>query len=319
MYSKDIYSKKETPGKWETNINNVINYISAHLDRNPTLEELSKVACFSRFHFHRIFKALIGETVGEFTRRLQLEKAAGLLMYNPSLSITSIALECGFSSSQNFSKAFKIFFTKTPSGFREEFKNSNPGNIISKLGKAKNDTMHYNSVKDSPNMSFHLNIEENLSDFVVIKTVPDLPVVYVRQLGEYTYDLLLPLFNSLLKWAGARKLLNESTMIFGVCWDYIAVTADQRCRYDACITIPADYAVGKEVNRQIIKGGTYGVYRGVVKNNNFHYHWNRFLNQWLPVSGFEPDNKPCFEVITNILQGVPQETYDLQIWLPLKK
>src|SRR6476619_5372019 len=86
-------------------INRVIDHLRGNLDRPVKLEELAKVACFSEFHFHRIFGAVAGETVNNFTNRLRLEKAARLLRYTER-KLTDIALECGFSSSATFSRAF---------------------------------------------------------------------------------------------------------------------------------------------------------------------------------------------------------------------
>ena len=76
-------------------INRVIDYLRGNLDRQVKLEELAKVACFSEFHFHRIFSAVSGETLNNFTNRLRLEKAARLLRYS-DYSLTDIALDCGF-------------------------------------------------------------------------------------------------------------------------------------------------------------------------------------------------------------------------------
>lgn len=84
-----------------------MNFISRNLDRDLSLEEVAGVASFSMFHFHRIFKAVVGETVAGFTRRLRLEFAANRLLSNQHEDITTIAIDCGFSSSQNFAKAFR--------------------------------------------------------------------------------------------------------------------------------------------------------------------------------------------------------------------
>src|SRR5215467_6244799 len=97
-------------------INRVIDYIRDNLDCTVTLEELAKVACFSEFHFHRIFSAVSGETLNNFTNRLRLEKAARLLRYSDR-SLTDIALDCGFSSSATFSRAFRSGYDTSPSQF----------------------------------------------------------------------------------------------------------------------------------------------------------------------------------------------------------
>ena len=82
------------------------------------LGELAQVACFSEFHFHRIFGAVSSETLNNFTNRLRLEKAARLLRYSEQ-SLTDIALDCGFSSSATFSRAFRSGYDTSPSQFRK--------------------------------------------------------------------------------------------------------------------------------------------------------------------------------------------------------
>jgi AraC family transcriptional regulator len=47
-------------------------HIQEHLDEALDLEELARVACFSSFHFHRVFAAMTGETIADHVRRLRL-------------------------------------------------------------------------------------------------------------------------------------------------------------------------------------------------------------------------------------------------------
>jgi AraC family transcriptional regulator len=95
-----------------------MDYISRHLDRDLSLEEIARAASFSKFHFHRIFKAVVGETVAGFTRRLRLERAANRLVACSRDDITKIAMDCGFSNSQNFATAFRQHFGVTPTAYR---------------------------------------------------------------------------------------------------------------------------------------------------------------------------------------------------------
>jgi len=91
-------------------INLVINHIEENLDQKLSLADLARIASFSPFHFHRIFGAIMGERLNHYIQRLRIEKASAKLIYNPSLSITEIALECGFNSSASFARAFKDHF-----------------------------------------------------------------------------------------------------------------------------------------------------------------------------------------------------------------
>ena len=88
-------------------INRVIDYVEANIDKELTLSELAEVALFSPFHFHRIFSAIVGETLNGFIQRLRIEKAATMLVQNPKKSITEIAFDCGFSGSSAFARAFR--------------------------------------------------------------------------------------------------------------------------------------------------------------------------------------------------------------------
>ena len=111
-------AKTHANSEYAQRINRVIDYLRGNLDRQVKLKELARVACLSEFHFHRIFGAVSGETLNNFTNRLRLEKAARLLRYSDQ-SVTDIALDCGFSSSATFSRAFRSGYDTSPSQFRK--------------------------------------------------------------------------------------------------------------------------------------------------------------------------------------------------------
>src|ERR1700675_1204202 len=111
-------SKTHASSEYSQRIDRVIDYLRENLHRQVKLGELAHVACFSEFHFHRIFGAVSGETLNNFTNRLRLEKAARLLRYSDQ-SLTDIALDCGFSSSAAFSRAFRYGYDTSPSQFRK--------------------------------------------------------------------------------------------------------------------------------------------------------------------------------------------------------
>lgn len=106
-------------GYYQSRINQVIDYIDQHLAEQLDLDRLAEVASFSRFHFHRIFRAHVGESVGQYVSRLRVEKSTRLLTYHSSKPITEIALDCGFSSSATFARAFKAMFGMSATEFRE--------------------------------------------------------------------------------------------------------------------------------------------------------------------------------------------------------
>jgi AraC family transcriptional regulator len=100
-------------------INRVIDHIDAHLADPLDLETLAAVAHFSAFHFHRIFRTMTGETLGDWVRRRRLEIAAGRLVSSPGTSATRIALDVGFASPEVFTRAFRAYFGVTPGAWRQ--------------------------------------------------------------------------------------------------------------------------------------------------------------------------------------------------------
>jgi len=104
---------------YQRRIDSVVSYICAHLDEPLTVELLSEVAGFSKFHFHRQFTEHTGLTVGHFVRLTRLKRAAYQLAFDPKRRIIDVALEAGFSAPESFARAFKEVQGQTPSDFRQ--------------------------------------------------------------------------------------------------------------------------------------------------------------------------------------------------------
>ena len=102
--SNDRRQRRQRRAEYIARVDRVIDYVERHLDEELSLDKLASVACFSRFHFHRIFGAVMGETLHQFIGRLRVERAALQLVSNPSKSITEIAFDCGFSGPAPFAR-----------------------------------------------------------------------------------------------------------------------------------------------------------------------------------------------------------------------
>jgi AraC family transcriptional regulator len=182
-----------------------MNFISQNLDKELSLEEIARAASFSMFHFHRIFKVVVGETVSEFTRRLRIEWAANLLLSNRYDDITAIAVDCGFSSSQNFAKAFRKYFNMTPSAYRK----SKAGNKVSKDENA----FSLRTVYAPDNVSINpMKIERRNIMNAEVRAMPEYNVAYVRKIGPYGKETCEQAFGELMKWAGPRGYVRSGKM-----------------------------------------------------------------------------------------------------------
>src|SRR5574337_1054999 len=109
-------------------MNKVLVYIQSNIDRSMNLEALAAVAHFSLFHFHRIFRACIGETVYDHIRRLRLEKAVQKLYYSEQ-TVTEIALSAGYETPAAFTREFKKQFGKNPTEYKKMKRQSLPAHL----------------------------------------------------------------------------------------------------------------------------------------------------------------------------------------------
>jgi len=279
-------------------LNKVIDYIHAQLDQLLSLNTLADVAGFSPFHFHRIFKGLAGETLGEYIQRARLERAANLLLYRPQDTVLQIALGCGFTSAAIFSRAFKAHFGLSPSQFRRQAKR-NPGQVESKQGQDVRRPLLYNEGSFPITLTERMELPMN----VQIKVLPGFHVAYIRHLYGYSKGVpsqqISAAFQRVCQWAGARDLVGPNTLVMGIPYDNPDVTPNDKCRYDACVTVPPEAAADGEIGVQDIPGGKYAVRRLEVSASEAHkigQAVDRLYGEWLPGSGYQVDERPPLEI-----------------------
>lgn len=98
----------------------VLNKGFSQTEKQLTLVEMAQLSGWSRFHFHRQFKSVTGETPKQFELRLRVERAA-VLLQSSTKQIVDIALETGFSSHEVFSRAFRRQFKISPRAYRAKY------------------------------------------------------------------------------------------------------------------------------------------------------------------------------------------------------
>lgn len=95
----------------------VCRYINEHYMENLTLDEVSSLAGFSKYHFARIFKSFAHISFYKYLNQKRIAHAEHLLS-NPEYSVTEIALQCGFTSLSAFIRMFRQIKGCTPTQFR---------------------------------------------------------------------------------------------------------------------------------------------------------------------------------------------------------
>lgn len=291
---------------YKSRINKVIDFVNENLDRAIPLDELAEVAYFSPYHFHRIFVAVTGESVNDFTNRVRLEKTARLLRYGKN-AIADIGGECGFSSASTFSRAFKQHFGISPSAYRKGAPIEN-----SKIRK------ELFPVKD-----YHCNMtgEEIIEKFpITVKDFPDRRVAYIRVLDSYREGVVIKAFEDLVGWAKRADLFDSET-IFGMSVDDPMVTPKEIYRYEVCITIPEDFKVEKNdvVETMTLSKCKYAVASVSGTFNEVATVTNYMFNDWIINSDFEPEHQPGMEVFRDKENVCNWEYFELDLCVPVKK
>ena len=309
--------------EYRARINRVMDYIERTIDKPFTLEELAGVAAFSPFHFHRIFSAMTGETLARFIQRVRLERAASQLVANPRKTITGIALDCGFSGSATFARAFREAFGVSASEWRAT--RSKRGNSDRKESQTNG-----NGGKESPASSMYFDTVTRqfawriaMNEIPVKVEVQDFPertVAYVRHTGPYKGDSALfeRLFNKLCTWAGPRNLIIPGeTLFFAVYHDNPDITVEDKLRISICLTIPENTPVENDIGMMTIAGGKYAVAHFELQPTQYMEAWNAVYGDWLPQSGYQPDDRPCFEMYQADMM-TPDGKHIVDICVPVK-
>jgi AraC family transcriptional regulator len=305
-------------------INRVIDHIDRNISKDLGLEDLARVAHFSRFHFHRIFHALVGETLNAFIQRLRLERAANQLTDNPKKSITAVALDCGFSGSAAFARAFKERFGMSASEWREGLSRAGSKNgqakskgrqTIRKKGKEPAAASGY-PVREE-NRERRQRTVNKMRFQVEVKELPELNVAYIRHVGPF--QGVAGAFDRLMRWAGPRGLVRfPETKVLAVYHDNPDITETDKLRSSACITVPPETAAEGEIGRMKIPGGLFAVARFEIAPTEFGDAWDAFMCNWLPESGYQPDDRMCYEVYLNNPKDHPQGKFIIEIHEPIR-
>jgi AraC family transcriptional regulator len=273
----------------------VLLHIQRHLDDSLDLNELAGVAAFSPYHFHRVFRGMVGESVGGHVRRLRLERAA-MELKTGDRPVIQIALDAGYASHEAFTRAFRSSFGVAPSGFREK----HAPEILASV---------------DPNV-FQPTEPEDPAMKVELRQMKPLRVAFLRHIGPY--DQCGDAWDRLMTWAGSDGLVGAGTQFIGMCWDDPEITPPEKVRYDACVTIDRDIRPAGALGVQEIAGGPYAMTTHIGPYEEFAKTYVKLIGQWAPRSGRELRPLPCLEFYLNSPENTDPEDLVTDIYLPLE-
>jgi AraC family transcriptional regulator len=287
-------------------VNRAIDHIVRNLAQPLRLEEVSSAACFSPFHFHRIFKALLGETLNQFVKRQRLERALQLMSHAPQRSLTDVALDCGFSSSSDFSRTFKQRYGLPPSKFDlESFRSARRDEFESVLSRQDG----------SPRLAT-LPAGQNPDGFEVkLRDLPARTVAYIRVLAPYREGVAQAACERLLAWAIERGLADGQWL--GYMWEEPEIVDLADCRYDVALVVD-DVEPAGEIGRfgfppmrvaEVVLSGDIALEARAID-------W--IYKTWLPHSGYVPDDQPAFEAWIGRPFAYGNKHFEIACQLPVK-
>ena len=308
-------------------VNAAVDFIERHLAEDMSLEQLAEVAHFSAFHFHRIFAALVGETVSRFVRRLRLERAATLLVQQPSRSITEIATTCGLHNPSSFARSFREMFGMSASDWREggylTHEDASGTSVLDLLGNLVASNDGYGVVRtrvDDSGPVWWIECGDLAPTQVEIVDVPDLEVAYVRHTGPYqgAPEVFAAIFDKLMTWAVPRGLVTDASWVLSIYHDNPSITSDERLRVSAGIDVPAATLAEGEIGRMSLPGGPCAIARFELGARDYGKAWYAVAGGWLPDSGFEPDDRLPFERYPTNVSTASADTEVVDICIPVR-
>ncbi|MFQ5425171.1 MAG: GyrI-like domain-containing protein [Phycisphaerae bacterium] len=297
--------KTTTEEDYKNRILRVLVHIQAHLDHALDLEELASLAYFSPYHFHRVFRGMVGEAVKEHVRRLRLERAAHQLK-TTGRPITHIAFDAGYETHEAFTRAFRAMFDAPPSRFRASRRC-----VPVRGGPA--------GVRFAPEGTidgFQPLQSEVKAMNVQVKEMRPQRVAFMRHVGPF--EQVGATWQQFMAWAASRGLFGAMGGALALVHDDPEITPPDRLRYDVCIPVADEFQPEAEVGVQEIAGGPYAVTRHHGPYDRLGETYAVLLGQWLPANNREPKHGPCLEVYLNNPQQTAPEDLLTDVHVPLK-
>ena len=291
-------------------IRKVLNFIEENLDNELSLENLAEIGNYSPFHFHRIFRGIIGETLQEYINRNRMEKSAMMLSHHKNKSLEDIFSEVGFKSNSTFSKTFKKYFGVSPSVFRknapEKFSKILPMN--SNNGQKEVVFQQY---------LYHLNQMKNFMETnakIEVKELPDMHLASVLSIGVQNIDNA---YNKLISWGISKNLFpRENVKMISVYHDSFKVTAPNKVSIHACMLLDEPIKTDGEIFPETLPKGRHIVGSYFIGIHEFEKAWQG-LFLWMNENDYQDKRTFPFEIYHNNFKEHPEKKCRVDFCIPI--
>ena len=219
--------------------------------------------------------------------------------------VTDIALDCGFSSSATFSRAFRAGFQTSPSAFRKDGK-------IKKRKICK-------ELFPSEQYILPMSLEEKAANFPVsFRDAPERHIAYLRVVDAFQQARVLAAFEKMLTWSESRGLL-EATTLFGMSADDPHVTPKHLYRYEVCLASTQPFPQDEAMLTTTMPAMRYAVTRVSGDLRRVATAWDYLYRGWLVRSRYEPEHAPALEIFLNKKKATDWSHFELELCLPVRK
>lgn len=291
--------------RYEARINRAIAAIDSGLHRELRLETLADAACLSPHHFHRVFHALTGETVHDFTTRLRLERALVLAGSQAAPAWKEIAARCGYRSASVFSRAFKRRYGVSPAAFDLQIYRSERPDRDAALAVSR----YFLRPTAPPPDDFAVELVER----------PKARLIMSRARGGYVDPAALQAaYRRLVDWALDAGLAIESGRLAGASRDDPELTPLSRCRYDFTLEVddavrpPPFLGVSERASGWWVVHAVQGDMAAVDRA------WNLMFKSWLPAAGLDLRDAAAEEIYRQTPEALGWERFDLLCCIPVQ-
>lgn len=283
----------------------VLTHIRENLDASLSLESLAQMACLSPYHFHRVFSGMVGESIQAHIRRLRLERAAREL-HDSTEPIIQIALAAGYQTHESFSRIFAQSFRMSPSKFR---RNPNATPLLpAPSGIHFLPHNHPTRFRTLPPAYPTMNAS--------VKSITPFTIACLRHIGPY--DQCGPTWDRVGELLGAEGYLGPDTRVVGVSYDDPDTTPAAQIRFDAGFSVDPDFTPFDDLEVRHIRGGDYARMTHHGPYQSLGETYRDLMGRWIPRSGRELADAPCFEVYLNDPDATEPAELLTDIYAPLQ-
>jgi AraC family transcriptional regulator len=273
-------------------IGRIVRFLNEQVEATPSLKELADVAEISPFHFHRIYRAVTGETPAGTLRRLRMARAISMLR-DTSKPITEIAFDLGSESSQAYSKALRQM----------------TGSSASELGRDR-----YSVDVLAQTMAGAAQRPESSKLEVRLVSVEPFRVIAARHVGRP--EGLFAAFGALFEWGEKSGFLQDYRGIYGIPVD--DPRDEEDARFDCCFDFGPNAKPENPYSETFLGGGLYVVTRHTGPYDGLDEKYDRLYGSWLPSSDLSLRDSRAYNHYVVDPGSVPPEEWQTDIYLPLE-